>query len=153
MILQLNRTMYTTKSTIGKLYVNDVYFSVALELPWNNGANIPDTDCIPQGSYQVILNHSPRLGYETPELVDVPKRLGIRIHIANYPGELKGCIGVGSEAGEDAVWNSRVTFAALMNKLVAVQPPEEIWINVGRAGGGGESDPHPLDVDGSISVV
>jgi len=118
MQLRLDRDSFSTQSTLGKLYLDDLYIAETLELPWDDGRNTPDKDCIPYGNYQVILSHSPHLGYTTPELLNVPGREDIRIHIANWPKDVLGCIAVGAIRGQDFVGNSRLAFDGLMAKLV-----------------------------------
>jgi hypothetical protein len=77
-------------------------------------------DAIPAGSYKVIIDKSPRLGFETPH-IKVPSRdsvaggdAGIRIHPLNFPYESLGCIGVGDKEDADAIENSKSIFKQLM---------------------------------------
>jgi len=55
--------------------------------------------------------------YITPELLDVPGRTAIRIHIANKPEDLLGCTAVGITANVDWVGQSKVAFEQLMELL------------------------------------
>ena len=78
---------------------------------------------IPAGTYQVKIDHSPRLNMDTPHII-VPSRdkeaggdAGIRIHIANAPHEVAGCLGVGDKPENDAVDDSKKTFADLMGYI------------------------------------
>lgn len=78
---------------------------------------------IPAGIYDVGIDHSPRLGFDTPH-IRVPSRdeaaggdAGIRIHPANFPMQLLGCIATGDKEDADAVENSKITFNALMAYL------------------------------------
>ena len=50
---------------------------------------------IQKGTYTMRFTHSPRFKYDTLELINVPKRTGIRIHPANFPHDIQGCIGIG----------------------------------------------------------
>ncbi len=91
------------------------------ELPFRD--NHPDTSCIPTGTYTCEWTHSPRLNKETYEVLNVPNRAGIRIHSANYPEQLLGCIALGFNIdivdGKKGVFGSRDTvakFETLMNK-------------------------------------
>lgn len=72
-------------------------------------------DAIPAGVYTVEFTWSPEFNMIMP-LIDVPNRTGIRIHAANFPCQLLGCIAVGDQQEVDAVDNSRVTFNQL-NKI------------------------------------
>lgn len=81
---------------------------------------------IKAGTYAVILDLSPHLGYICPHL-RVPDRdlaaggdAGIRIHIANYQSQLEGCVAVGTVQDGDAIDNSKLAFDNLMPML----PPE-----------------------------
>ena len=63
--------------------------------------NIPGESCIPEGEYIAVVSpsttNSPHFEYAY-ELQNVPGRTLIKIHIANFPSELKGCIGLGKNA-------------------------------------------------------
>ncbi len=47
---------------------------------------------IPAGIYPVERTWSPRLKKALPEILDVPDRTGIRIHMGSRPEHSKGCI-------------------------------------------------------------
>ena len=75
---------------------------------------------IPEGTYTVKIDLSPRLQIITPHII-VPARdqaaggdAGIRIHSANFPSQLLGCIAVGDKQEVDAVDDSKETFLKLM---------------------------------------
>ena len=106
--------------TFGTL-VMDNFNCLTVELPYRD--NEPNTSCIPKGQYTCKWTHSPRLDKYTYELQDVPNRAGIRIHSANYPDQLLGCIALGSYTanvnGKEGVFNSRDTlqkFETLLNQ-------------------------------------
>jgi hypothetical protein len=61
---------------------------------------------IPKGTYEGIFCHSPRFGTNL-YLINVPNRQGIRIHVANWSHELKGCIGLGLIQGKDGIYKSK----------------------------------------------
>jgi hypothetical protein len=76
---------------------------------------------IPAGLYNVVIDRSPRLHIYTPH-IRVPTRdasgdAGIRIHPANWPKQLEGCISVGLKAEADAVDNSKKAFENLMDVI------------------------------------
>jgi hypothetical protein len=80
-------------------------------------------NAIPEGLYSAKIDMSPRLGYKCPH-IRVPSRddraggdAGIRIHIANFPHELLGCIAPGKAHIENMVTESRTTFTAMMARL------------------------------------
>lgn len=78
---------------------------------------------IPEGTYLCKWTLSPRLKKYTYEVTGVPGRKGIRIHSANFPRQLKGCIALGEKKGtvngEPAIFVSLAAvraFNALMDK-------------------------------------
>ena len=80
---------------------------------------------IPAGVYDAKIDHSPHIGINCPHLA-VPARdkaaggdAGIRIHPANFPNQLLGCIAVGDRQEADAVDDSQATFGKLMIILCA----------------------------------
>ena len=64
---------------------------------------------IPAGTYKVELTFSPHFHCLMP-LIDVPGREGIRIHIANNPDQLEGCIAVGQSHNLDSLNYSQRAF-------------------------------------------
>jgi hypothetical protein len=81
---------------------------------------------ISRGVYSAQLDKSPHLGYVCPHL-KVPERdtaaggdAGIRIHIANEPRQVEGCIALGTSIDGDALDNSKSAF----DKLMAILPQE-----------------------------
>ncbi len=71
---------------------------------------------IPVGSYQAILDYSPKFQRLTPHL-DVPGRTYIEIHPANWASQLEGCIAVGESIDGDALDDSKAAFETLMKRL------------------------------------
>lgn len=115
MILTLIRKWTTEKSTIGEILIDGERYCYTLELPWKN--NEHGISCIPEGEYKVIVDWSNSKKRLLPHVLDVPGRDGIRIHTGNFPSDIQGCILVGDSKGSDAVWNSRKTFAPLLERL------------------------------------
>lgn len=75
------------------------------------------------GLYIAQLDKSPRLGYVCPHL-QVPKRdqsaggdAGLRVHVANEPSQLRGCIAIGQELDLNSVRHSQVAFDSLIPLL------------------------------------
>jgi len=92
----------------GHLYVDGVLQCATCELPWRD--NQRDASCIPEGEYQLlpfnsaahgptVVFHNPALGvYGTQEMIpaDVSGARSLcEIHVANWPFQLRGCVGVG----------------------------------------------------------
>jgi hypothetical protein len=110
------RKRETPQSVSGEMWVDGQFECFTLEPARVNPVH-EGHPCIPVGVYKVILTPSPRLGYVTPELLDVPGRTAIRIHIANFPRELLGCTAVGDKAVADMVLESKDAFGKLMDLL------------------------------------
>jgi len=89
---------------------------------------------IPAGTYKLNFTYSPKFGHVMPHIV-VPERdrltpdddAGLRIHPANYPHQLQGCIAVGNRLESNAVSNSRMTFTELL-KVIGGQDSLQIQI-------------------------
>jgi len=92
---------YLDNCCIGKLYHDGSLIGYTVEKPWRN--NEPNVSCIPPGVYTLKRYNSNKyknvLSLENPALgvtVDEPsQRTKCLIHAANFPHELKGCIGPG----------------------------------------------------------
>lgn len=138
MDLQLVRDVAQVSYSYGTLTL-DALTLQTLELGWapEPGAvcGRPDRSCVPAGAYQLALHDSPKhpktwalvnpdLGlYHEPD--DVPAgvtvcRIACLLHVANYPTELEGCIGVGrtrDTAQPPAIWQSASAMALLQAAL------------------------------------
>lgn len=84
--------------TIGRLYYGSQKWW-AIERPWL--ANLPFESCIPDGDYPVIRSDSTRFGRNQWEIVQVPQRSGIRIHVGNTAAHVQGCIALGMGLSPD----------------------------------------------------
>lgn len=138
MELRLKRIAKKEGYTIGRLYIDGVYFCDTLE----------DTDrgltqamspavikarkrkgitAIPTGRYMVTLNvQSPRFAKKAmyrfcngylPRLLNVVGYEGVLIHVGNTPQDTEGCILVGRNTEVGKVLESRKTFEALYKEL------------------------------------
>jgi len=105
-ILKLNRDTYTNKTTIGKLYLNDVFICDTLEdvcRDLNRDGDLNDSGevkiygetAIPAGTYPVIINMSPRFKKMLPRLSGIAGYDGVLIHSGNFAKDTHGCILVG----------------------------------------------------------
>jgi hypothetical protein len=81
--------------------------------------------CVPCGRYLVRATYSPRFGRKMYLLLDVPHRDGIRIHPANWPRQLNGCIALGTAVARKVdckmLLNSRVAVSRL-ERTLGLQP-------------------------------
>jgi hypothetical protein len=96
--LKLIRTAKRPSYTIGKLYIDGEYFCDTLEDKYRNldkQTKIAGETAIPYGTYEVIVNRSPKFGRDLPRLLNVPKFEGILIHRGNSVKDTAGCILVG----------------------------------------------------------
>ena len=91
MKLILERTCYSHIGTLGKIvHHGREYYTV--ERPWiDNKINV---SCIPEGQYK-CFRYSSKKYPETFQVVDVPNWTTILFHVANWPVNVKGCIGLG----------------------------------------------------------
>lgn len=97
-----------------------------LELPWKD--NQRNISCIPAGDYWLVKRkaneNGSRFNYPHFEVMNVPGRSGIKMHVANYVTQLKGCLAPGEFAkydlngdGQVDVSNSTVTLEKLVDLL------------------------------------
>jgi len=132
MQLKVIRRWFTSKSTIGDLYVNGVFQCHTLEdVVRPDGVKVFGETAIPHGTYQVIIAPSNRFKRDLPRLLNVPKFDGILIHPGNTDKDTHGCILVGETKGADFIGNSRTAFAALFTKIQgAVKAGEKVTIEI-----------------------
>jgi len=128
MKLKLKRTFFADKYTIGKLYIDDVYFCDTLEdtnrdLNKNgkfdgNETKVYGSTCIPFGVYTVLLTLSAKFKRELPLLVGVP-------------ADTLGCILVGENKVKGQVINSatkEIRLVSIMREAVSRKEPITIEI-------------------------
>lgn len=138
MDILLRRIARRETYTIGKLYIDGVYFCDTIEdkdrglrqdLPAsvNAAKKRKGVTAIPTGRYQVVLNvkspkFSKKKAYEfcdgyLPRLLNVPAFEGVLIHIGNTAADSEGCILVGENKQVGMVLNSTATFKKLYARL------------------------------------
>ena len=124
MKLEIERDTFTEKSTIGKLYIDGAYFCETLEDKdrklEEGGAKIYAETCIPRGTYELVIDFSPKYQKMMPHILDVPQFKGIRIHQGNTDDDSEGCILVGRTRTIDFIGESKLAFADLFMQLRAV---------------------------------
>lgn len=133
-ILRLIREPSEGGTTIGSLYVNDIWQCWTLEdtireprgvnagiatAAWVSSWKVPRQTAIPAGSYTLRLSQSTRFGVVLPELLAVPGFTGIRIHPGNTDKDTEGCILPGTARGVREIHESRLAMQWLMFKLKA----------------------------------
>lgn len=96
---ELIRFHQDTLGTFGALWHLGEPFCYTYELPWMN--NLKTLSCVPTGAYHAKLENSIKHGI-CYELIDVPGRDEVQLHIGNDMADSLGCILLGSFHGE--VW-------------------------------------------------
>lgn len=119
MKLTLKRIALRPTYTIGKLYIDDVYFCDTIEDTvidlnkngkFDNGEKkVHSKTAIPYGIYEIKWTYSPRFKKYTPQLMNVPSFGGIRIHAGNTSADTEGCLILGKNKQVGKVLNSRDT--------------------------------------------
>ena len=117
MKITLNRIFKGDQYTIGKMYIDGIYFCDTLEDPVRP-EKIKHETAIPAGTYNVILNRSNRFKKILPLLLNVPNYEGIRIHSGNTKEDTSGCILVGENKIKGQVINSKQKMNELMKLLI-----------------------------------
>lgn len=131
MRLLLTRVFFLPDRTIGRLFIDDIYFCDTLEDKNrdinhngkfdNEESKVYGETCIPFGEYKVEVTYSPKFKRELPILLDVPNFEGIRIHRGNYIKDTLGCILVGDINKDNNLINSTKT----ENNLVSILKKEK----------------------------
>lgn len=115
MNIVVERQWYTQKSTIGKMYINGVYFCFTLEPAYHVAPVKPRL--IEEGAFRVELLPSTHFGCIVPHVMDVPDFVAVEIHWGNFPCNTDACTLVGDTMGEDYIGNSKATWQALMEQF------------------------------------
>lgn len=123
-ILNLDRHSYHPGATVGEIRFNDRVFHT-IERPWLN--NQPFVSCIPEGFY-LCRPYSSAKYPDVYEIVGVPGRDKILIHVANYAKDVQGCIGLGLGISTDRlmVTSSRDALSAFKNLIGS----ESFYLNI-----------------------
>lgn len=126
MKLELTRIALRDTYTIGKLYVDGVYFCDTLEDKvrdinkngiFDNGeTKVQGKTAIPYGKYEVVWAYSPRFKRYTPRLLNVKSFAGVLIHAGNSYEDTDGCILLGQNKVTGKVINSK----EFVNKLYPI---------------------------------
>jgi len=140
MNITVKRIAKRASYTIGRMYINGIYFCDTCEdtdrgltqymsLAEIKRKKIYSRTAIPTGTYNVTMNVvSPRFskrdfykkncdGGRVPRLLNVPGFDGVLIHVGNSAADSNGCLLVGKNSQVGKVLNSTNTFLALYKKL------------------------------------
>jgi hypothetical protein len=124
MKLKVVRETKNDVCTIGKLYINDVFFCYTLEdkdrglkqsdsLLFINAKKIFGLTAIPTGFYKLIVNQSPKFKRLLPRILD-----GVLLHRGNSASDSLGCILIGYKKGENSIFESTKAEADLVDRLM-----------------------------------
>lgn len=141
MELLLKRIAKKNDYTIGKLYINGIYFCDTLEdkdrgLTSNmsteeiTNKKVYGKTAIPTGKYTIIWNYSNKFNKMMPLLLNVPGYAGVRIHSGNTEKDTLGCILVGINSQVGKVLNSRATSSKLYNIISKACNKEKVTITI-----------------------
>lgn len=89
-----------------------------------NGLTDPNVSCIPAGIYDMYLRKSHKHGgdggrdYDVWELIGVPGRKNVQVHIGNILAHTRGCILVGSRRSEQTD----------MPRIIGSSPAHDRWM-------------------------
>ena len=117
---------YNDKNTLGELSMYDgdvlLYRCKTVELPNKN--NEPQISCIPEATYTVsVVPATEKIKYRHLWVQNVPKRSGIKIHVANYTRQLRGCIAPGlshADIDKDGIMDVTSSTKALADILTVL---------------------------------
>lgn len=153
MRLKVERRWKKATYTIGRLYIDGVYYCNTLEdadrglrqtdpLTYIQARKVAGETAIPSGTYGVSMNTtSPKYAGvawyrnfcqgKMPRLLAVPGFDGILIHPGNDALDTKGCILVGKNTKVGKLTESKATFEKLYKKMKAAHDKgEEITIEI-----------------------
>ena len=142
MEIKLIRKYYQAKYTIGRLYVNNRFFSDCLEPPSLHLtersalgtiliAKYKGYRAIPTGRYRILITRSRRFGRWLPLLMNVKGFEGIRIHAGNKPEDTRGCILLGFNHRKGYVLDSTRCVLTLVKMMTeAMEKGEKVFVMV-----------------------
>lgn len=144
MELKVIRKEFSSKTSIGELYINDVFFCYTLE---DTDRNLMQTmgkkeieelkiygkTAIPYGRYEVIMSWSNKFKCIMPLVNGVVGYSGIRIHKGNSEVDTLGCLLVGMKKGIDKITNSTDAFERLFILLKDACAKGKVWITYEKA--------------------
>ncbi len=142
MEIKLIRKYYQAKYTIGRLYVNNRFFSDCLEPPSLHLtersalgtiliAKYKGYRAIPTGRYRILITRSQRFGRWLPLLLNVKGFEGIRIHAGNKPEDTRGCILLGFNRRKGYVLDSTRCVLTLVKMMTeAMEKGEKVFVKV-----------------------
>lgn len=111
MNIVLKRIAKRDTYTIGQLYIDGQYWCDTLEdrvRDLSKERKVAGETAIPAGTYDVVVNISPKFKRLLPRLLSVPHFEGVLIHRGNTAADSAGCILVGENKAKGKVLNSTI---------------------------------------------
>lgn len=142
--LQLNRLIFTDKSTLGDLYWKGGEFEcntledTCRRRDKNNDGRLQQDEkvygetAIPAGRYEIKMEWSDHYKRKMPFLQNVPLYKGVMIHWGNWAKDTLGCILVGEKlkGQEDFVSASQKNYNELEPKILEALSKGRLFINI-----------------------
>ena len=130
MIVVIDRKWKKDTYTIGRVFIDDVFFANSMEdkdrgltkdmpLAEIKKRKVYGETAIPAGEYEVRMTYSPKYKRMMPQVMDVPGWTGVRMHSMNEAKDSLGCIGMGKNDKPGWIGNSRATHAEFDKRLEA----------------------------------
>ena len=126
MLITVTRTNKTKDGVFGNLAIDIDPFKCVTE------ENLADV--IPAGTYDLLFMWSDHFQQIMPHVIvpaipsaNLPKRIAIEVHWANYPIQLEGCLALGTEAelANDCIDQSKIAWIDFA-KAITDQPSIKI---------------------------
>lgn len=134
MNLVLKRIAKRDTYTVGQLYIDGRYWCDTLEdrvRDLSKERKVAGETAIPAGTYDVVVNISPKFKRLLPRLLSVPHFEGVLIHRGNTAADSAGCILVGENKAKGKVLNSTIWEHRITEYLLDAQNKgEDIKITV-----------------------
>lgn len=146
MEILVKRKTFLEDTTLGEMYIDDVYFCKTLEDKDRGYSKdtpksvieknkVIGSSAIPYGRYRLIMSYSIKLKRYLPLLLDVPLGKGIRIHNGSTFKNTSGCLLVGFELKKDKLVfkSSKEAEQKLVNILDVANKKEPLYITIEKA--------------------
>lgn len=125
----LSRASESHNGTWGKLTCKEVSIDLhCMERLWLGNAK--GASCIPAGRYLVQATQSYKFRRIMYLVQSVPSRSGIRIHSANWPEELQGCVALGTSTTLTAKGKMLLNSRAAVKKFETALGFKDFYLTV-----------------------
>lgn len=127
--IKLKRVFETINSTVGRVFVDDKFYTNSLELLWRD--NQRSISCIPKGRYKLKIRETENRGKHLI-LMGTSPRTFILIHSASTHRDLKGCIALGDrftiENNEAIFSQSKIAVNRFNEMVFEWLKTEDVWL-------------------------